>query len=584
MPPREPQSSTFPNLGGPTTTASFSSSHPNHPVLSDLYKGNAGGEDDTSFTSPDLTHTPTSMSEPRTSPSPTQSFLPRVTTAGDEPNIDPNAPGGSSVVFTSHKDPAVVAEEAQSQSGAGGAGGGSPAGGARGHGRQKEVTGLSLSSAGGGGATDRPLSIKRPGGIADSPNARSKTITMADGENTFGALNRHPAASPSSLPKSFPPFRIGVSEDRNRKCRRTMEDSHSFVYDFGGVRGQGYFAVFDGHAGKHAAEWCGQNFHEWFLDCLIESPTSPVPDLLNTTFHKVDHRLSRLASQDNTHSGCTAVTAFLRIEEVETGKGFINSGLKSRGLMEGKGEEELEKLTSRKSSTNLDGTPSSSSIGTNLEASTIQRKSSGRRIKAFVKGLTGARDKEVPDESETASLASAVDTESASEAGGMPIADGKNHLDLIDAKSEKGLRRVLYTANVGDARAVLCRGGKAVRLTYDHKGSDAQEAKRITDAGGFVMNNRVNGVLAVTRSLGDSSMKEFVVGSPYTTETTLDEDDEFLIVACDGLWDVTEDQDAVDLIRSTVDPQKASKLLLDFAMQNYSTDNLSVMVVRFKGL
>lgn len=98
------------------------------------------------------------------------------------------------------------------------------------------------------------------------------------------------------------------------------------------------------------------------------------------------------------------------------------------------------------------------------------------------------------------------------------------------------------------------RGGKAVRLTYDHKGSDEQEAKRITDAGGFVMNNRVNGertsdrvhaiptdgslssgVLAVTRSLGDSSMKEFVVGAPYTTETTLDDEDEFLIVACDGV-------------------------------------------------
>lgn len=43
------------------------------------------------------------------------------------------------------------------------------------------------------------------------------------------------------------------------------------------------------------------------------------------------------------------------------------------------------------------------------------------------------------------------------------------------------------------------------------------------------------GVLAVTRSLGDASMKEFVVGAPYTTETTLDEQDEFLIVACDGV-------------------------------------------------
>lgn len=82
---------------------------------------------------------------------------------------------------------------------------------------------------------------------------------------------------------------------------------------------------------------------------------------------------------------------------------------------------------------------------------------------------------------------------------------------------------------------MLCRAGKAVRLTYDHKGSDKQEAKRITDAGGFVMSGRVNGVLAVTRSLGDSSMKEFVVGSPYTTETQLCDEDEFLILACDGV-------------------------------------------------
>ena len=56
-------------------------------------------------------------------------------------------------------------------------------------------------------------------------------------------------------------------------------------------------------------------------------------------------------------------------------------------------------------------------------------------------------------------------------------------------------RRVLYTANVGDARVVLCRDGKAVRLSYDHKGSDPMEQQRVADAGGFVVNNRVNGVL-----------------------------------------------------------------------------------------
>ena len=119
------------------------------------------------------------------------------------------------------------------------------------------------------------------------------------------------------------------------------------------------------------------------------------------------------------------------------------------------------------------------------------------------------------------------------------------------------------------------------------------------DAGGFVMNNRVNGVLAVTRALGDSSMKEFVVGAPYTTETELSEEDEFLIIACDGvrvhfhisesydtdyatqqLWDVAEDQAAVDLVRSMKDAQAAAEKLLKHAMDNFSTDNVAVMLVR----
>lgn len=82
---------------------------------------------------------------------------------------------------------------------------------------------------------------------------------------------------------------------------------------------------------------------------------------------------------------------------------------------------------------------------------------------------------------------------------------------------------------------LISRQNKAVRLSYDHKGSDSQEAKRIMDLGGFMMNNRVNGVLAVTRSLGDSVMKEFVVGNPFTTETELGPNDDFLILACDGV-------------------------------------------------
>jgi len=406
-----------------------------------------------------------------------------------------------------------------------------------------------------------PADTKRPGGLSDGPNARSKTITVADGINTFGVLNRHPAPSRSPKPTTDPfSFRVGVAEDRNKRCRRTMEDAHSFVYDFAAIKGQGYFAVFDGHAGKHAAEWCGQNFHEYLLDAILTYPDQPIPDLLNKTFQVVDTRISRLSQTAKSSSGSTAAVALLRCEHIADNepKGFTNPGLSPRGLMEQKGEEELEAMMAQDS-----GSRRGSMGGTGSSGGSVQRKHSGRRIRDFVRGLTGTEKRASSDE------ATEVEEEPA------------ERIEAIEAKNEGGMRRVLYTANVGDARAVLCRGGRSVRLTYDHKGSDTQEAKRITDAGGFVLNNRVNGVLAVTRSLGDTSMKEFVVGSPYTTETVVDENDEFLIVACDGLWDVCDDQTAVDLIRSVQDPQEAAKRLLEHALTSYSTDNLSVMVVRF---
>ncbi|KAF9421518.1 Protein phosphatase 2C 1, partial [Podila epigama] len=57
-------------------------------------------------------------------------------------------------------------------------------------------------------------------------------------------------------------FAVGVAEDRNKRCRRTMEDTHAFIYNYEGITGHGFFAIFDGHAGKSAADWCGQHFHE----------------------------------------------------------------------------------------------------------------------------------------------------------------------------------------------------------------------------------------------------------------------------------------------------------------------------------
>ncbi|KAG8820656.1 Protein phosphatase 2C 1 [Serendipita sp. 401] len=422
----------------------------------------------------------------------------------------------------------------------------------------------------------------------ESPNARSKTITVADGPNTGGALNQHPSYSVA--------FTIGVAEDKG--TRRTMEDSHSFVVDFDDIRGQGYFGLFDGHAGKHAAEWCGQHFHDYLLQNLHSNPNSTVPSILNKTFHAVDGQLSQMAAEQKTHSGCTAVCAFLRIEDESGKQSFLPSsstnlteepestmGTSSSEETAGAGAETASKHSSMTSTTsnsnNNNGGGKTTSSGRTTPSSSsgdksLVRNNSGSKLRNAVRSFTS----KLSSRSDDAGVPPVVkgsqrapyepDWETTGGAGSGGSAGGKR------------LRRVLYAANAGDARAVLCRNGEALRLTYDHKGSDAQESKRIMDAGGFVMNNRVNGVLAVTRSLGDSAMKDFVVGAPYTTETELGPHDEFIIVACDGLWDVTEDQEAVDLVRDKQDAQQMAKSLLDHALAKFSSDNVTVMVVRFK--
>jgi len=275
----------------------------------------------------------------------------------------------------------------------------------------------------------------------------------------------------------------------------------------------GYFAIFDGHAGTFAADWCGKKLHLILEDTIRKNPNTPIPELLDQTFTVVDQQLEKLPLKN---SGCTAVIAVLRWED---------------------------RVPNAQSST----------------GSVLFAPAAVSAIKNAESGDTKAEGTEAPTSDPTSEQA--VETK---------------------LRTEASRQRVLYTANVGDARIVLCRNGRALRLSYDHKGSDENEGRRVASAGGLILNNRVNGVLAVTRALGDAYMKDLVTGHPYTTETVIQADqDEFLILACDGLWDVCSDQEAVDLVRHMQDPQEASKKLVDYALARFSTDNLSCMVVRF---
>lgn len=143
-------------------------------------------------------------------------------------------------------------------------------------------------------------------------------------------------------------------------------------------------------------------------------------------------------------------------------------------------------------------------------------------------------------------------------------------------------KRMLYSANVGDTRAVLARkGGEAVRVTFDHKASEMQEVKRVEASGGFIRGKRLQGVLTVTRSFGDHSLKKYVLARPFTSATQLTSDDDVLLIACDGVWDVFTDQEAIDFVRDVLargEPDVA-QLLVNECLTRGTTDNVTALVI-----
>jgi len=143
-----------------------------------------------------------------------------------------------------------------------------------------------------------------------------------------------------------------------------------------------------------------------------------------------------------------------------------------------------------------------------------------------------------------------------------------------------------YVAHVGDSRAAIVADDTTLtRLTEDHRPSNEAEAKAVRERGGFIIslggpNLRVNGVIAITRSLGDKSLVDALSCEPDIKDFTLPER-ATLVLACDGLWDVMVDEEvgrsASDL---ALNCRQVAEDLRDTAYKKGSFDNISVMIVR----
>ncbi|KAE8735936.1 putative protein phosphatase 2C 13 [Hibiscus syriacus] len=128
-------------------------------------------------------------------------------------------------------------------------------------------------------------------------------------------------------------------------------------------------------------------------------------------------------------------------------------------------------------------------------------------------------------------------------------------------------------------------------MSQDHRPSYLPERKRVEELGGYIDDGYLNGYLSVTRALGDWDMK-FPLGSaspliaePDVRQIVLSDDDEFLIIGCDGIWDVMSSQFAVSLVRCALrrhnNPEECARELVNEATRLNSSDNLTAIVLCF---
>ena len=329
--------------------------------------------------------------------------------------------------------------------------------------------------------------------------------------------------------------------------RKTMEDAHIAVTELDKDPNTCLFAVFDGHGGGEVAKFC-QRYMPNEIQELEEYKSGMLEESLISVFHRMDSMLRDAKYSQELQQ--LAVKEVLEEDETD------NQG-------DGNSMDPFEML---------------------------------KRVLQLKRYLPGETTE---SRAEAAAEAAAAGTSEASEQPPEQLVQaGCTAVVALKKGSD------LYVANAGDSRGVLCRDGMAIALSEDHKPAQQIERERIIRAGGFVSDiggvTRVNGNLNLSRAIGDLKYKgntslppkdQIISAHPDVMKISLLPQDQFFVLACDGVWDVMTNQQVVDFVKERLDkgmiPKEISCELLDACLatdpkeaRGIGCDNMTIVIVQ----
>ena len=143
-----------------------------------------------------------------------------------------------------------------------------------------------------------------------------------------------------------------------------------------------------------------------------------------------------------------------------------------------------------------------------------------------------------------------------------------------------------YVANLGDSRAVISyKNNKIKQITQDHKPNNLNELKQISKKGGYVINNRVNGILAMSRSIGDYKLSKYLSSAPDIYVGDINNNFDFIIQSSDGLFDVLKNNELCSMIKCDMKKNNMKKEDILKKIVNYALcyrncfDNMSIILI-----
>jgi len=365
--------------------------------------------------------------------------------------------------------------------------------------------------------------------------------------------------------------------------RRNMEDAHLAIPDFDD--GLGLFGVFDGHGGRGVSRFAAQRLP----DLLKENEAFKSGDYkkaLEEVFVQVDVELrapagrAAVATLDQPDPGKKAAPLImprsvvrrlaaqsgvtLEVED-EDEANLPNSPIALDELVaeaDGEGEEEEDGSEDFELDSDAMKMMSDDPEQAEAEAEGEPAKSRGKKD-AGKDVITVGNVTPADGEGDSSSQALVSIDPSALTRDSTPEAQGCTAVVVLVVRRTDGEGPRLVCANAGDSRAVLGREGLAVALSEDHKPECPVETARINKAGGFVDVNapggpRVQGDLNLSRAMGDLRYKmsvelppeeQIVTAFPEVRTIPLKDEDEFMVLGCDGIWERLSNQEAVDFVR-----------------------------------